>query len=313
MRAAAVLRHIAGNVYRRLAAPFGVRALDRMLGDGLPPRLESALRFLFTAERSAGMIDLETRIEARRAEIANQSALYQVSYHSSAIGVVRWPESVASPQPDSTVSSRRLANQASVPRRWGTFLHLCAEELDARTILEMGACVGISGAYLASAASHPRFITIEGSASLAAIAEATLAKFSDRAIVIRDSIDSGMHRALNLLGHERLTIDIAYLDGHHEEAPTLHYVRTLLPHLSPGALIVVDDISLHAGMRRAWRQLSRMEGVVAAVDTGRLGLLVWHGGSAVPRQYDLAHYTGVWRSQNYRRSPARVPVAMDGG
>jgi len=304
-----LLRRVAGNVYRKLAAPFGVRALDRMLADGLPSRLERPLRFLFTAERPAGVLALETRIEARRAEIANQPALYQVSYHSSAIGVVRWPESVASAQPDSAVSSRRLANNASVPRRWGTFLHLCAEELEARTIVETGACVGISGAYLASAVSYPRFITIEGSSALAAIAEATLSKFSDRAIVIRDSIDSGIPRALALLAHEHLTIDIAYLDGHHEEAPTLHYVHTLLPHLAPGALIILDDISLHAGMRRAWHQLSRMEGVLAAVDTGRLGLLVWHGGSTVPRQYDLAHYTGVWRSQNYRRNPARMPVS----
>jgi predicted O-methyltransferase YrrM len=308
-----ILRHFAGNVYRRLAAPFGVRALDRMLGDGLPPRLERPLRFLFTAERPAGMLALERRIEARRAEIANQSAFYQFSYHSSAIGMVRWPESVAGAQPGSVVSSRRLANHSSVPRRWGTFLHLCAEALDARTILEMGACVGISGAYLASAASHPRFITIEGSAALAAIAEATLSKFSNRAIVIRDSLDSGIPRALTLLAQEQSTIDIAYLDGHHEEAPTLHYVRTLLPHLVRGALIILDDISLHAGMRRAWHQLSTMAGVGAAVDTGRLGLLVWHGGSTVPRQYDLAHYTGVWRSQNYRRGRASVPVSAASG
>lgn len=302
------LRHIAGNLYRRLASPFGVRALDQMLRDGLPSQLERPLRFLFTAERSDDMPALEARIEARRAEIANGSSLYQFSYHDSTMGVVRWPESVTG-APRDAISSRRLANQASVPRRWGTFLHLCAEELAARAILEMGACVGISGAYLASAASHPRFITIEGSTALAAITEATVAKFSNHATVIRTSIDNGIHRALTLFADERLSIDIAYLDGHHQEAPTLHYVRTLLPHLLPGALIILDDISLHAGMRRAWHQLSRMDGVLAAVNTGRLGLLVCQGGPTVPRQYDLAHYTGVWRSRNDWHSLSRTPVS----
>ncbi len=293
-------RRLAGDLYRKLAARYGSRALDQMLRDGLPASLEKPLRFLFTGETSAGVLALQSRIEARRAEIASRPDVYQFTYHSSAVGVARWPETVATSQRESVISARWLANNASVPRRWGTFLYRCAEQFAARAIVETGACVGISGAYLVSAPSRPRLVTIEGSTALAAIAGETLAKFSDQATVIRSSFDDGIQSALALLAGEQLTIDVASVDGHHEEAPTLHYVRTLLPHLSPSALIIVDDISLHAGMRRAWQQLSRTEGVVAAVNTGRFGLLVWDGGNAVPRHYDLAHYTGVWRSRKRR-------------
>jgi len=288
------LRRFAGHTYRRLAAPFGRRALDRMLRDGLPARLERPLAFLFTGERSPELLALETRIEARRAELAKRPEVYRR-------GPMRWLEVWPDAPDGSAISSKRLANQSSVPRRWGTFLHLCAGELAARAIVEMGACLGISGAYLASAASQPRFITIEGSPALAPIAEETLSLFSGDARVLRMSIESGIGRALALLGDERLTIDLAHVDGHHEELATQQYVHSLIPHLSRGALLVLDDISLHAGMRRAWRRLSELEGVCAAVNAGRFGLLVWEGGAAKPRQYDLARYTGVWRSREAAR------------
>jgi hypothetical protein len=46
------------------------------------------------------------------------------------------------------------------------------------------------------------------------------------------------------------------VDGHHEEAATLHYVAAISPHLSPAALIILDDIYLYEGMWRAWQALS---------------------------------------------------------
>jgi len=288
------LRQIAGDLYRALAAPFGARSLDRMLRDGLPPRLEAPLRFLFTGEAAPDVLALAAKIETRRAEIAGSDRTYQFTYARSAHGMARWPEPSRMESEEPALSSRWLA-AASVPRRWGVFLHLCA--MEARAIVEMGTCVGISGAYLASAPSRPRLVTLEGSAALAAIAEETLARFSDRTTIVRGPFESGIHRALALLAAEQLKVDLAWIDGHHDEAPTLHYVRTLLPHLSHGALVVLDDILLYAGMRRAWQQVSAMRGVAAAVNTGRFGLLLWHGGDAAPRHYDLARHTGIWPSR----------------
>jgi predicted O-methyltransferase YrrM len=291
------VRHLAGSLYRGLAAPFGARALDRMLRDGLPERLASPLRFLFGAGIPRDVVAVAARIERRRAEIARGNEEFQFTYSPSPVGVARWAELAASTSPEPSIPLRRFANSSSVPKRWGILLHLFATHLEARVILELGSCVGISSAYLASAASHPRLITIDGSPAMVAIAEETVAPFSDRALVMHSSFDSGLPRALAQFGDEGLPIDLAFIDGHHHEAPTLHYVRTILPHLSKGALIVLDDIYLRAGMRRAWAELSAMRGVSVAVNTGRFGLLVWEGGTAIPRQYDLARYTGVWRSE----------------
>ncbi|MEK6374717.1 MAG: class I SAM-dependent methyltransferase [Acidobacteriota bacterium] len=278
-----MIGRLAGRLYGALAAPFGMRALERMLRDGLADSLGPPLRFLFTGQAAPEVLALAERIEARRAAIASRGGEYR-----TLTGPV--------------LSSQRLANSVSVPRRWGVFLHLCARQFHARAIVELGACAGISGAYLASAPSRPRFVTIEGSPSLVPVAEEMLASFN--ATIIGAPFDAGLPRALTLVD----SVDVAYIDGHHDEAPTLHYVRTLVPHLSPRALLILDDIRLYDGMRRAWRALSSMSGVSTAVDTGRFGLLVWEGGAAVPRHYDLARYTGIWRTQQ-RRAATAMPRA----
>ena len=291
------IRHLVGDVYRNLAAPFGARALEGMLRDGLPERLAPPLRFLFGGWISPEVTAVAARIEARRAEIAKGYEQYQYTYRLSPVGVARWAELASDASLEPSIPLGRFANNISVPERWGILLHLFVRHLEARAILELGACVGISTAYLASAPSHPRLITIEGSSAFVAIAKATLAPFSDRALVMHSGFDGGLSRALDLFADERSPVDLAFIDGHHQAAPTLHYVQTLLPHLSSGALIILDDIYLNSGMRRAWDEVSAMRGVSAAVDTGRFGLLLWEGGHSNPRQYDLARYTGVWRSE----------------
>src|SRR5687767_751977 len=111
-----------------------------MLRDGLPPRLEAPLRFLFTGDAAPDVLALADKVEARRLEIANSDQTYQFTYERSAHGMARWPELRGMESNEPAISARWLA-EVSVPRRWGVFLHLCA--MDARAIVEMGSCVGI--------------------------------------------------------------------------------------------------------------------------------------------------------------------------
>src|SRR4051812_15745591 len=143
------VRRLAGTLYRGIAAPFGARALDRMIRDGLPEVLASPLRFLFGAATPRDVVAVAARIEARRAAIASGHEQFQFTYSPSPVGVARWAELAASTSPEPSIPLRRFANNFSVPERWGILLHLFAQHLDARAILELGSCVGISGAYLA--------------------------------------------------------------------------------------------------------------------------------------------------------------------
>jgi len=265
-----------------------------MLNSGLPARLAPALRFLFTGDSPPEVAAVSARVERLRAGIAGRPEIYRFVYSPSPLGRIRWLEQAGTPSAGPTVSARHLANIVSVSPRWGIFLHLCAEAFEAKAVLELGACVGISGAYLASARSRPRFVTLEGSAVLARVAEATLAEVTSRATVIEAPFEKGLHEALALFDQEIQTIDVAYIDGHHDEAATIEYVRAVVPHLSRGALIVLDDIHLYAEMWRAWQTVVSIRGFSAAVNVGRFGLLVWEGGDSLAARYDLSRYTGWW-------------------
>ncbi|HXA18356.1 MAG TPA: class I SAM-dependent methyltransferase [Thermoanaerobaculia bacterium] len=288
-------------MYRRCAAPFGLRVLNDMLANGLPALLGPPLRFLFTQEPPGEAIGIAARIEEMRAEISRRPDTYRFEYSPTTLGMVRWPDHAGHGAAGPMIPAHRLANVFSVPRHWGLFLHLCADAIAARAILEVGACLGISGAYLASAGQRARFITIEGSPALAPIAEATLAAVTDRAEVIRAPFDTGLDEALARFAREQLPIDIAFIDGHHEEAATLHYVETVIPQLSRKAVVILDDIHLTPGMARAWQRLTRTPGIAAAVDVGRFGLIVWHGDDAAGVRYDLSRYTGWWRARSQHR------------
>jgi predicted O-methyltransferase YrrM len=281
-------RRIIGAAYERLLAPRGARAVEAMLANGLPPRLAPALRTLFGGRAPESAAEAAETIERLRARIAARADAYQFARTESPLGPVRLAE--VTQQRERVVTLERFANTISVPKRWGMFLHLCAEAFDAAVILEMGACVGISGAYLASIRSRPRLVTLEGSRALADVAQQTLAAISERAEVVVGPFERTLEPTLARAG----TVDVAFVDGHHEEAATLHYAAAIAEHLSPTALIVLDDIYLYEGMWRAWQKLSSDAGV-AAVNVGRFGLLVRERGRTSNAQYDLSRYTGRWR------------------
>ncbi len=267
------LRGLVSRAYVRCAAPFGRRALARMLAEGLPPGLAAPMRFLLGGvepERTHGRADA---IEQVRAEIASRTDGYTLP-----------PTSATYP---SAPSFAWLARNVSVQRRWGVFLQLCAEAMGARVVLELGSCVGISGAYLATASARPQVITIEASPELARLAAETIARFSADAVVLQGMFDERLPDALSA------SIDLAYIDGHHDGAATLRYVRTIVPHLEPRAWVILDDIRLYREMADAWNTLRTLPGVGAAVDVGRFGLLFFGEGEG--KLYDLSRYTGWWR------------------
>src|SRR3954447_23952014 len=131
-----------------------------MLRDGLPPRLERPLRLLFGGQAPPSANEAATCVERLRGALAARADSFEYAVSETPLGITRLAARVTT---SGLLSMRRLVLNVSVPRRWGLFLHLCAEAFDARVILETGTCIGISGAYLASISSRPRLVTLEGS------------------------------------------------------------------------------------------------------------------------------------------------------
>ena len=134
----------------------------------------------------------------------------------------------------------------------------------------MGTAVGISGAYIAAALGPgARLATLDRLAGAVQAARATFdaVGVADRVTVVEGRFAETLEPALQRMA----PVDFMFIDGHHEEEPTLAYLETALPYLGEKAVVVFDDIDWSEGMTRAWSTVAaRAPGFAAAL--GSLGL-----------------------------------------
>jgi len=183
---------------------------------------------------------------------------------------------------------QRIARSSSKSAFWALFLFKLVRALRPQHCLELGTALGLSGAYQAAALQlngQGQFTSLEGSEDLARIARRNwdrLGLGTARVVVGRfaDTLE-GVLSTKN--------VDYVFVDGHHDEHATLGYLESLLPQLASPACLVFDDITWSAGMRRAWRAITRDPRVKISVDFGPLGV--------------------AFVGNLERRRPARAPLA----
>ena len=200
--------------------------------------------------------------------------------------------------PDSDRSQGRVmqfsASRVAVTgkdRRWGTVLYLVARGFGCTTGIELGTCAGISAMYVASAPSMGRYLTVEGSPELCEIAQESLTDHPG-VTIINALFDEALDRELPAL---QGSVDFAFVDGHHERVATVHYTDRIVSGLSDGAIVVFDDISWSADMRRAWDELRARSDWSHAIDLGAMGVCIYRAEQQTdgsPRQWDLRQLVG---------------------
>jgi predicted O-methyltransferase YrrM len=188
-----------------------------------------------------------------------------------------------------TFKARDLALKTSVPEYCGIFLHHLARTAESKVILELGSCVGVGAAYLASSPYCTEFYSIEASRALAGIARESVQTVKPDGEVIHGLFDPVLDDLLPRLSNG---IDFTWIDGHHEKLATIHYFERLIPHLNPGALVAFDDIYWSQDMLDGWNELRVREGFSHSLDFGPGGICIWEGGDAVPRQWNFNPYVG---------------------
>ena len=275
-------------MYRRLAAPLALRKVDRLLRDGLPAQFAEPIRYLFSGKLSAEDRAVGERVEAlRRAFIERPSVVVGFSKLTTT---------------QRTFSSDWLAYVSSIPADWGMCLYLLAKHAQARSILELGACAGFSGSYLASAPSCERFITIEGSAELAKIAGGHLRAITPRATVVNEVFDAALDDLPRIA-----PIDLLYIDGDHTNEGRHRYFGRVQPYLSRGALALFDDLHYSEEMWSTWHELRQTRGVSWAINFGRIGACVWDPGRREQARYlDLSPWTAWMRIGKRWKKPAEL-------
>lgn len=273
---------------------YAKKKLDHLLSDdGLKPFREP-LHFLLTQHLTSEDVQIVDKVERLRSQLFVDSQRIVRIHQSSSYDSRKFTSSVDTRLQPTQLRSfplYRLATNTSIHRYWGTFLYLCANAVQAKTILELGSCVGISGSYLASGKSCQRFITVEGSSDLASFAELNIGQITNLYEVMNTSFDSALDTIFETL---ESGLDLVYIDGQHEKDATLHYFERVIPYLNKGAVVLFDDIYWSKGMIEAWNALRRWKGCLRAVDLGRIGLCVWGGGSVWPKHYSFRAFTDHW-------------------
>lgn len=163
---------------------------------------------------------------------------------------------------------------ASKDERWGRFLLTAVRELRPRSVLEMGTAFGISAAYLAAGLrlnGEGSLVTLEGDPDRAAVADGTLGSLDLGDLVeVRPGMFAETY-AKALIDAD--PVDLLYVDGHHQREPTIEYFEQALEHLSPGAVVLFDDIRWSDGMRGAWSTIQAMPAAHHHADLGQIGLV----------------------------------------
>ena len=206
---------------------------------------------------------------------------------------------------------RRIADiygRAAAPPAWGRLLFGLVRRLRPASVLELGTSLGVGAMHLQTAlalnslsrsagalnslsrsdrvlnslsrsggvleaspgAVPGRLVTLEGAPTLAALAEQHLAEVPAAAATI--IVEGRFDDTLGGVAAAHSPFDFVVVDGHHEAAAALRYVGRLRPHLTPGALVILDDAEPWAAIRPAFRALAAEPGV-QSVDLVKLGLL----------------------------------------
>ena len=246
----------------------------------LPEFLGEPFRFLVENTISAADLPVVEKVEALRSDIAKRNREW--------IGVFEGDRfATRSPRAKSLTEVARIV---SIVPLWGTFLYLCAKASGAKTILELGGGVGVSGYYPASSPSCIRLVTIEGHPDRAQLAKLHLRSVADNAEVVNASFEDGLRDRLSTLDDG---IDLVFIDGA-RRWETMHALLSwMAPHLNPNCIVVLDDICWTAGMRHLWKQVCRSRWFGYAINAGRLGVCGWVEGEERPKTGTLFGFAGI--------------------
>ena len=135
-------------------------------------------------------------------------------------------------------------------------------------LLELGTSLGITTAYIASADSRNRVMTMEGSEAVLRIAQGNWKALKLENIEwVAGNIDDTLYK------HARARLDLAYVDANHTYEATMRYSDYLLPRMTEKGVIVLDDIHHSREMERAWTELKNNKRVTTSMDLYHVGLL----------------------------------------
>lgn len=245
----------------------------------LPPREAAVVAHAARLRLTPAECRTEAAVDALRRRLAASTAGVEVVDHGAGSRGTNAPVRPVA----------KVYRWAATRPAWGRFLFGLVRALRPARVLELGTNLGVGAAHLAGALALTeaeggpagRLVTLEGAPALAALAAGHLARLGhavgdgpgDRVRIVVGPFAE----TLPAVAAEAGPFDLVFVDGHHEAEAALAYLAVVEPFLSPGALVVLDDVEPGQPVRQAWRRLRAERPEAATFYAGRYGLLFAEG------------------------------------
>jgi len=177
-----------------------------------------------------------------------------------------------------------LASRVAKPPRAGQLLYRLALHNKPAHVLELGTSLGLSTAWFSLANPASRITTIEGNA---AIANRASLHFKNWGLSNIDLVNDNFDDCLSSVVDSLPTIDLVFLDGNHQQIPTLRYFEQVLVKKHADTIIIVDDIYWSPGMKAAWQAIKQHPDVRCTIDLFQFGLVFFYAAFREPRHFSI--------------------------
>ncbi len=111
----------------------------------------------------------------------------------------------------------QLARTVVKPKKYSQLLYRLAKKYNPKTIVELGTSLGVTTAYLATAAPNAKVITIEGSSAIQQLAQKNFQQLNLQNI---QSLHGHFNDVLPSVIQQLSSVNIAFVDGNHRNQPT---------------------------------------------------------------------------------------------
>lgn len=237
------------------------------------------------------------RIESLRARLGSSTTEMSVTdYGAGSRDISLTPEEMSRGR----VISRTIgevARKTSKPYPWSLLLFKLVRKFGPSVCLELGTSLGISASYQAAALKlnhEGEIVTLEGAESSAVVAEDNFRGLDiDNVTTVVGRFQDTLDSVLDKYG----PIDFAFIDGHHDEQATLAYFDQIYPSLSERAILIFDDISWSAGMKRAWADIESDMRIKLTVGLHQLGICFLDSGVGQKQSLDLKRVGGLLKKR----------------
>ena len=163
-----------------------------------------------------------------------------------------------------------IAKNSAKNEKFGRLLYRIIKFYRPKNIIELGTSLGISTSYLAQADSNTNVFTFEGCPVTATIAQENFdkQKIKNTSIILGD-----FNLTLANKLKEILIIDLAFIDGNHQEKPTINYFEQCLKYSNKNTIFIFDDIHWSRGMENAWGYIKEHKKTTLTIDLFFVGIV----------------------------------------